>query len=135
MDVYHKVLVKIYEMTGGRDKVDVDLTELTKREGFFPSIDDITANLSGESWVTETSRRYVVRITHWGIAEAKKALSSAPDNGHAIAKEANRLVSFSREFLVMLEEFAGSPSADKLDPIEKRLSEITSMLEKIKGKV
>ena len=62
MDAFHKILVRIYEITGGRDSVDVDMVELTKKEGYFPSIDSITEMLKSESWVTE-SRPNTVRIT------------------------------------------------------------------------
>jgi hypothetical protein len=131
MDVYHKVLTKIYEETGGKDSVDIDLTDLTKREGFFPSLDDITKFLTGESWVTETPKRYVVRITHWGVSEAKKALIGAPDKLQLIEKDSKRAVSDVRETLVMLEEFAGSPDAKKFGVIRKRFDEIAAALTRI----
>ena len=41
MDVYHKILVKLYEVTGGRDSKKVDFAELLKKEGFYPSYADI----------------------------------------------------------------------------------------------
>lgn len=131
MDVYHKVLTKIYEETGGKDSVDIDLTDLTKREGFFPSLDDITKFLTGESWVTETPKRYVVRITHWGVSEAKKTLVGAPDKLQLIERDSKRAVSDLRETLVMLEEFAGSPDAKKFDVIRKRFDEIAAALTRI----
>lgn len=131
MDVYHKVLTKIYEETGGKDSVDVDLTDLTKREGFFPSLDDITKFLTGESWVTETPKRYVVRITHWGVSEAKKTLIGAPDKMQLIERDSKRAVSDVRETLVMLEEFAAKPDAKKFDVIRKRFDEAAAALTRI----
>jgi hypothetical protein len=35
MDVYHKILTRIYEVTGGKDTVEVDLNDLLKQEGFL----------------------------------------------------------------------------------------------------
>lgn len=131
MDVYHKVLTKIYEETGGKDSVDIDLTDLTKREGFFPSLDDITKFLTGESWVTETPKRYVVRITHWGVSEAKKTLTGVPDKMQLIERDSKRAVGDVRETLVMLEEFAAKPDAKKFEVIRKRFDEAAAALARI----
>jgi len=133
MDVYHKILTKIYKIADGRETVEVDLKDLLKREGFFPSIDSIAGHLATESWITETPRKHVVKLTHWGIAESKKALAQTPDTGHAITKDANRLIADSREFAIMLEEFAASTSADKFQNIEKRFSDMTSTFARIKA--
>ncbi|MEJ7847007.1 MAG: hypothetical protein WKF92_02845 [Pyrinomonadaceae bacterium] len=133
MDVYHKILTKIFELAGGKETGEVDMKELLKREGFFPSIDSISSHLLAESWITETPRRDFVKLTHWGIAEARKALSQTPDLGQEVTKNTNRLIAASREFAVMLEEFAGSTSPDQFKTIEKRFSNMASTLEKIKA--
>lgn len=133
MDVYHKILTKIFELAGGKETGEVDLKELLKREGFFPSIDSILSHLLEESWITETPRKHSVKLTHWGIAEAKKSLSQKPDLGQEVRKNTNRLVAASREFAVMLEEFAASTSPDKFKTIEKRFSDMASTLEKIRA--
>lgn len=124
MNVFHKVLVKIFELTGGKDNVEVDLADLLKKEGFFPSIDGISAQLLGESWITDGSRKYTCKITHWGVAEAKRVMSNAPDQGNAIEKESTRLLTETRDLITMLEEFAGKPDSKKFDRIEKRISEL-----------
>jgi len=133
MDVYHKILTRIFELAGGKETGEVDMKELLKREGFFPSIDSISSHLLAESWITETPRKHVVKLTHWGIAEARKALSQTPDGGQEVTKNTNRLIAASREFAVMLEEFAATTSPDQLKTIEKRFSEMASTLEKIKA--
>ncbi len=125
MDVYHKVLTKIYEETSGKDTVDVDLTDLLKREGFFPSLENISKFLMDESWVTETSKQYVIRITHWGAAEAKKSLAGAPDKAQIIEREGKRLISESKEFNVMLEEFVASPDPAKFKVLKEKLDIIS----------
>lgn len=134
MDVYHKVLTRLYEITGGKDSEDVDMAELLKREGFYPSIDDITTQMSRESWITETSQKNIVRITHWGVMEARKAGSSSPDAVAAVTKEANKLLSETREFIIVLEEFISKPSGDGFQRVEKKFSELDSMVGKIKEK-
>lgn len=133
MDVYHKILTKMYDLAGGKETVEVDMKELLKREGFFPSIDSISSHLLAESWITETGRKYFVKLTHWGIAESRKAVSQTPDSGKDVNKNTNRLIAASREFSVMLEEFAASASPDQLKAIERRFSEMASTLEKIKA--
>jgi hypothetical protein len=132
MDVYHKILTKIYEETGGRDSKDVDLSDLLKREGFLPSIDNIAGQLSSEGWVTESSRRHVVRITHWGVAEAKKALSGAPDKGQILQRDSARMLTEAKEFLVMLEEFVGKPTSEKFKVLEEKLEAVVSIGSRVK---
>jgi hypothetical protein len=131
MDVYHKILVKIYELTGGKDSVDVDMSDLLKREGFFPSIDSITQHLLDESWVTEAKHKQVVRMTHWGAAEAKRVVADLPDRKQMVAKDAAKLLSESKEFIIMLEEFAAAPDGAKLDTIEKRHADLSPIIKRI----
>ncbi len=133
MDVYHKILTKIYEATGGKDTVEVDLNDLLKREGFFSNIDSIASHLTTESWVAETPRPRVVLLTHWGAAEAKRVLTNTPDKARNVTKDSNRMLADVRELVIMLEEFAADPSENRLAPIGKRLVELNSAFEKIKA--
>lgn len=135
MDVYHKVLAKVYETTGGRDNADVDFVDLLKREGFYPSIDEIKAYMSGESWITETSNVNTIRITHWGVAEAKKTLAATPDSANIVTKQSNRLLFETRDFIVILEEFMGRPSADNFKGVEKKFGELSAIFKTIKENV
>lgn len=131
MDVYHKILVRIYELTDGKDSVDVDMSDLLKREGFYPSIDSITQHLLDESWITESKHKNVIRMTHWGAAEAKRVVADLPDRKQLVEKDAARLLSESKEFVIMLEEFAASPDGDKLSTIEKRHADLTPLIKRI----
>jgi hypothetical protein len=133
MDVFHKILVKACETAGGRENVPVDLKDLSKREGFFSSIDSIIDHLCGEGWTTLTDRQYVVKITHWGVAEAKRSTSDSPEKGSAISKDATRLLSSAREFVVMLEDFSADPSKDKFKTVEKRFGDLDGIVKKIGG--
>lgn len=123
MDAFHKILVRIYEITGGRETVDVDLVDLTKKEGYFPSIDNIAEMLKSESWVTE-SRPNIVRITHWGVAEAKKAGSVRPDAARAVERDARKLHAESRDLGVMIEEFIADPTKDRFAAVIGKLGEM-----------
>jgi hypothetical protein len=133
MDVYHKVLTRIYEVTDGKETADVDMNDLLKREGFYPSRDDIITHLSNEGWVTSGGRQYEIRITHWGVAEAKKAMANLPDKKQLAEKAANNLLTGSREFVIMLEEFAAGPSKEKFKTIDKRYSDLGAFIERLRS--
>lgn len=132
MNVFHKVLTKIYEIAGGKDSVDVDLVDLTKKEGFYSSIDSISRQLQDEGWITEGSKTNIVRITHWGTTEAKRVLSASPDKANELTKESNRLLNDGKEFAIMLEEFAAGPDTEKLGRIEKRVAEMAERCAKVR---
>ncbi len=135
MDVYHKILTRIYEVTGGKDGVEVDLNDLLKQEGFYSNIDNISQHLLTESWVAETPRPRVVKITHWGTAEAKRVMTNTPDVQRELSKDANRLLAESRELIIMLEEFASSPSGKHFKNIDKKFEELGKLLARIKASV
>lgn len=131
MDVYHKVLTKIYEETDGKDTVDVDLVDLLKREGFFPSLNDISKFLMDESWVTETKTKHVIRLTHWGAAEAKKSLAGLPNKGQELERFSKRAVTGAKELLVMLEEFNAKPDKKKFSTLKEAYGNVGGLLGKI----
>jgi len=132
MDAYHKILVRIFEVTGGKETVDVDLVELTKKEGYFPSIDDISDRLKGESWVTE-SRPNTVRITHWGVAEAKRAGTMRPDASRSIERDSKRMLAEARELCVLIEEFLADPTKVRFAPISEKLEMMEAFAANIRG--
>ena len=132
MDVYHKVLTKVFEETGGRETVEVDLVDLLKREGFFPSLESIDSTLKSEGWATVGSSSTKIRITHWGVAEAKRVLADKPDKDQLVAKESSRLLNDARELVIMLEELNAGPNKKKLETVEKRTSDIVAAIERLK---
>ncbi len=135
MDVYHKILTKIYEVTGGKDTIEVDLGDLLKQEGFYSNIDNISSHLTTESWVAETPRPRVVKLTHWGAAEAKRVLTNTPDTPRELSKDATRLLAESRELIIMLEEFAVSPTSKNFKTVEKRFGDLSVIFERIREKI
>lgn len=130
MDTYHKVLAIIFEETGGDELVDVDLAALLKKAGYLPSLDEICSHLKAESWVTE-SRPNIVRITHWGVAEAKKAGSARPDAARALERDSRRLLAETREFGVVIEEFLANPGSEKLNGLRKKFAEMESIVSRL----
>ena len=135
MDVYHRVLVKLFEITGGKESETVDLKELVKKEGYLGSYPQIKEHLSGQSWITETSRVDAVKITHWGVTEAKKSGSGGGDSGQAARKEINRTIADARELAIFLEELANDVSKENISRVEKKLGEINSAIQKLKSSV
>ena|SRR5438552_23969 len=135
MDAYNKVLVKLFELTGGRETVEVDLAELLKAEGFFPSLEEIKGHMSRESWLTETSTPNVVRITHWGVSAAKKAGEHTPGGSRVIERETNRLLAENRELGVIIEEFRHDPTAERLKAVEDKFAKIQEVTAKLKDLV
>ncbi len=133
MDVYHKILIKLYEATGGRDSKKIDFGDLLKKEGFFPSYKDIYKQMSQSGWITDAGRPGAVNITHWGTMEAKKSLAGGSDKKKDLTKAANRLKSNVKEFLVMTEEFSSDISAESFNQVENKFDEIKNAIEKLKG--
>lgn len=131
MDPYHKMLQKLYEVTKGRVGVDVDFVDLTKKAGYFPSIDSIVTQMKKEGWVTE-SRTNILRITHWGVAEAKKVGANGPSSSKQIEKEARKLLAETREFAVIVEELLADPGDDKLEAVSTKFSAVSKALDALK---
>lgn len=126
MDVYQKVLLKVYEVTGGRDSQLVDLKDLVKKLGFIGHFADIAGRLSGEGWVAEDRKENFVRITHWGIAEAKKSQNGGDKNLSAPAVSANAQngAAIAKELAVLLERFAANASEENLQKAQNKFTEL-----------
>lgn len=133
MDLYHKILIKLYDASGGKDSQKVDFADLVKQEGFNASYKDIYKQMSQSGWITEAGRADVVNITHWGVMEAKKTLASGgEDSTKEFEKAATRLVANARELLVMSEEFASKKSEGSLTQVENKFDEVKSDIGKVK---
>ena len=138
MDVYHRVLVRLFEMNGGKESETVDLKELVKKEGFLGSYPQILEHLSRQSWISETSRSGSVKITHWGVKAAKDTQNEQPlgaGEGQSSRKEINRMISETRELIKFFEEVADEMSQENIAKAEKKLNEINSAIKKLKESV
>ena len=132
MDVYHKVLLKLYQATGGRDSQTVDLKDLVKSLGFLGSYDDIFHMLNGQGWIAETPKLNFVRMTHWGVKEADNSASGELVAAPPVSNEAARLIAETKQFLIALEKFASDSSKENFRQIEKKVSEINQAIAKLK---
>lgn len=138
MDVYQKVLVKLYEVTGGKDSQTVDLKELVKGLGFLGNYPDIFKQLSRQGWIAETRRPDVVSITHWGIKEAKKAGVSSGGESESlkiISRETERLKSDTKQFSIMLDEFSADKTKESFQSLENVFGQLADAVGKIKANV
>mgnify|MGYP001815259791 CR=1 FL=1 len=132
MDVYHKILIKLYEVTGGRDSKKIDFRDLVRAEGFHPSYDDILSQMSQSGWITESGSAGQVSLTHWGLMEAKKSLAGGGDSKKELEKEAGRLRSNVKEFLVMTEEFASDLSSESFEQLEDKFGVVKNGIDKVR---
>jgi hypothetical protein len=136
MNVFQKVLLKVFEISGGKDNVEVDLADLLKKEGFYSNIESISGQLQDEGWITEAGRKHVIKITHWGAMEAKRLQGGASvSSGGGVEKEANVLVNESKTLVNLLEEFATSSDPKKLDAVDKSLSSISEKVKTLRGRL
>lgn len=133
MDVYHKVLYRLYEDTSGINSKSVNFINLVKDMGFYGNYRDIFDHLSQEGWIVETAKPDFVCISHWGVKEAKdSAAPPAPISDSEAKKECVRAVGIAKDFADSLEAFA--QRADKKDfaIIEKKLKELQDAVAQLK---
>ena len=134
MDIYQKVLVKLYSIAGDRENADVDFIELLKKEGFYASLNDISSRMSSEGWITESRPRHV-KLTHWGIAAAKKLSKGGSDADVVIGPQAALLKNEVKELASLADEFARNASSDNFSRLEKKLAEISSMIAQVRESI
>ena len=132
MDVYHKVLLKLYQTVGGSESQPADLVDLVKKEGFLGNYQNIFKELNGRAWISETNKADWVRITHWGIKEAKNSLSGADDAEIIMRRQANRFLGDARDLARLGENFLGKMDENNFAEIESKLAQLHKTAEKIK---
>lgn len=134
MDVYHKVLYKLNEVTGGKDSVTVDFKDLVKKIGFHGNYNDIFERLSREGWITETPKADFVKITHWGVKESKNAPTAGDSESSAeLLREANRALTATKELTELLEDFVKKLEKKDFAKIESKSGELQNLLSQIKN--
>jgi hypothetical protein len=110
VDVYHFILGKVFEVSGGNAKKLVNMLEIVKQEGFTGAKDDIFEFLNHEGWVVDSPTPGHVFITPWGMEEHKRfAARSKPDRQKLIeeaAKESSKAAATARELADAFEQYA-----------------------------
>lgn len=134
MDVYHRVLVKLFEETGGSDSKAIDFADLVKRMKFHANYVNIFKELSVQGWIVETGKVDWVRLTHWGIEEAKKSQAGGAGENQETKKDYNKLLSEARELVAMVESLPSDANKDNLSIVEKKSLQINAIIAEIKSK-
>lgn len=133
MDAYHRVLAKLYEVTGGKDTKSVDFKELVRSLGFHGNYPDIFERMSGAGWIAEDQKADFVRITHWGVLEITKTPNSANKVSSDLSGSVKKAAAQTKELNLLLEIFAGDNSKDNLKALENKLSELNDSINRIKS--
>jgi hypothetical protein len=132
MDVYHRVLSRLYEVTDGKDTKAVDFKDLVKSLGFLGNYPDIFERLSGAGWIAEDKKADFVRITHWGVLEVKKSPAAAGQSNNNLKTDANKALAETRELGLLMEIFAGDVSKDNLAAVERKIENLKAVINQIK---
>lgn len=136
MNIYHQVLHKLYEVTGGKENKPVDFADLVTKLGLYSYYPDIFKHLNDAGWIAESQKRDFVSITHWGVIEARKVANGA-SNGEAqkqLVREANRAAAMAQELSELLTEFAQNKAEDfskasaKFAELQKTITQINENL-------
>ena len=110
MDVYHQILLSLYEACGGNEQKVVNLVDLIKREGFGGSLDNICTFMSDQGWIAEASAQGVYRITHWGVEEARRsAAAGQPQEQEGLRsaiRDARKAAEVGRELADLFDQYA-----------------------------
>lgn len=133
MDIYHQVLQKLFEETGGKENKPLDFPALVKKLNLYGYYADIFRHLNDAGWIAESSKPDFVGITHWGVIEARKLDKGAADNTQQLIREANRAAALAGELAESLQEYAQSKaenfnkSAEKFAELQKTITQINSL--------
>lgn len=133
MDVYHRVLTRLYEVTDGKDSKAVDLKDLVKSLGFLGNYPDIFERLSAAGWIAEDKKADFVRITHWGVSEVKKSPAAANQSSNNLKSDADKAIAEVKELGLLLEIFANDASKANLTPVERKIDSLKAVINQIKS--
>lgn len=139
MDIYQQVIVKLYEVTNGKESQSVDFKDLLRKLGFYGHYSRIFDRLSQEGWIAEDRKADFVRITHWGISEAKKAQQSESEDGTsgnvATSKHGAGCAALAKEFATLMENFSRNASAENLKKAQAKFEDVETALNLAKNDV
>ncbi|MEO6590301.1 MAG: hypothetical protein ABIP06_13465 [Pyrinomonadaceae bacterium] len=135
MDIYHKVLIQLFEETGGSDSKAVDFADLVKRMKFHASYTTIFKEMSVQGWIIETSKPDWVKLSHWGIEEVKKSNSGDSGDSPELKKDSNRLLSEARELSVLAEKMTMEITKENISSIEVKISQINVLVGNLKSRL
>ena len=124
MDAYHEILVKVYEVTGGKDNKSVDFKDLVKKAGLHGNYSNIFQRLCEDGWIVEDSKADFVRITQWGVAEAKAAQKPVSEEEKLAIANAKKLATAAKEFSETAIAYSNNVTAEYLTRVESKYREL-----------
>ena len=133
MNTYQEVIIKLYEATGGKDSKSVDLKEIVKKAGLLGNYPNIFSFLCEEGWIAEDAKQDYVRITQWGVAEAKKAQTPVSEEEKAASANAKMLATVAKGFSDLSASYANSPSDENLKKVVTKFGELEAIFNQAKS--
>lgn len=138
MDIYQQVIVKLYEVTGGKESLAVDFKDLVKKIGFYGHYASVFERLSQEGWIAEDRKADFVKITHWGIAAAKKAQSSGDEGDSdkpSTSANAANCENLAKEFAALIGNFAKNASEENFRKAQNKFTDLETALNLAKNDI
>lgn len=135
MDVYHQVLIKLYEESEGKTGKTVNLMTLAKSIGLHGNYGDIFEHLNREGWIAESVKADFVVITPDGARQARKTLDGAGGNQAnklEVTHHLNRTAALARELADLLEAKA-KDSVDDFTEITAKMTELQTQMAQLKA--
>jgi hypothetical protein len=137
VDVYHHILGRVYQVTGGQPKKLVNMLDIIKQEGFSSSKDDIFEFMSHEGWIVDAHAPGEIFLTPWGVEEHKRfSERNKPNKQKHIddaIKASNQAASAARELADTLEDYAKALPLPNKESDAKRLhAEAIKLFEDLK---
>jgi hypothetical protein len=133
MNAYQEIIIKLYEATGGKDNKSTDLKEIVKKAGLLGNYPNIYSFLCEEGWVAEDSKQDYVRITQWGVAEAKKAQTPVSEEEKAAGANAKILATVAKDLSDLSASYASSPNDENLKRVVAKFGELETALNQAKS--
>ncbi len=135
MNVYHQVLVKLYEETEGKTSKAINLMNLAKSLGLHGNYADIFEHLNREGWIAESVKADFVVITLDGAREARKSLDGSGNVSNTrqeIVRYSNLAANIAKELTVLLEAQAQNPASNFAEA-SKKMVELQNACAQIKA--
>ena len=160
LDVFHQVLVKVFEAAGGNPRQMVNLADVVRREKLTAHLESISSRLQNDGFIADAPKHDFVFITTWGVEEVKRVTQPAappapvpatpapapappkpepppapPEPPKAEAKNAPELrqaAERSRELAAVLDELvtSGGTAAQRRAKAKKAVAAATAAVEK-----
>ncbi len=137
MNIYHEVLLKLFEVSEGKAGKHFDFVRLVKDLGLHGNYPNIYEYLSGKGWIAESLKPDFVGITPYGIIEVRKFRENGgktEDKNETFLGETARTIGTAKDLIALLEAIEQNPkdAAASFNQIEKKSAELQGVLKQLK---